>query len=207
MTVMLPPLPPSPPEGPPYGTPSSRRNAAEPFPPSPALTSMIASSMNCMTGDFCEPGAGIYQAVTWLAVWMRAVIRPAGRRALPVWIGTGIVGGTIFGGTGMHPHDLTTLALGSPVIALGLAATWLLLFVPVARVVVRDDATRFLRSLPHAPWPPRLLGLGALLWYQLPWLALWLLGEHVLGLALAIAFTPIICAMALWRGRPPHAGD
>ena len=145
--------------------------------------------------------------MTWLAVWMRAVIRPAGRRALPVWIGTGIVGGTIFGGTGMHPHDLTGIALRSPAIALGLAATWLLLFVPVARLLVRDDATRFLRSLPHAEWPPRLLGLGAVLWYQLPWLALWLVGENVLGLALALAFTPIICAVALWRGKPPRVGD
>src|SRR3569832_224237 len=47
-TMMLPPSSPSPPEGPPYGTPSSRRNAAEPLPPSPAVTAMLASSMNCM---------------------------------------------------------------------------------------------------------------------------------------------------------------
>src|SRR3569832_1471665 len=47
-TMMLPPSPPSSPEGPPYGTPSSRRNAAEPLPPSPALTAMLASSMNRM---------------------------------------------------------------------------------------------------------------------------------------------------------------
>lgn len=145
--------------------------------------------------------------MTWLAVWMRAVIKPAGRRALPVWLGTAIVGGTIFGGTGMQPHDLTHLALQSPATALGLAATWLLLFVPVARLLVRDDASRFLRSLPHPAWQPRLLAIGALLWYQLPWLALWLLGEHVLGLALALAFTPIICAVALWRGRPSRTGE
>src|SRR5579862_5458391 len=44
---MLPPLPPSPPEGPPRGTLSSRRIAFDPSPPSPALTSIVASSMNC----------------------------------------------------------------------------------------------------------------------------------------------------------------
>ena len=33
-----PPRPPSPPEGPPRGTNFSRRNAMQPFPPSPAFT-------------------------------------------------------------------------------------------------------------------------------------------------------------------------
>src|SRR5579864_7657371 len=41
-----PPLPPSPPEGPPRGTNFSRRNAMQPFPPSPAFTLIFASSMN-----------------------------------------------------------------------------------------------------------------------------------------------------------------
>src|SRR5208282_3310447 len=43
---MSPPLPPSPPEGPPRGTNFSRRNAMQPLPPSPALTRILASSMN-----------------------------------------------------------------------------------------------------------------------------------------------------------------
>src|SRR5260370_2593874 len=41
-----PPLPPSPPEGPPRGTNFSRRNAMQPLPPSPALTRILASSIN-----------------------------------------------------------------------------------------------------------------------------------------------------------------
>src|ERR1700739_3858676 len=41
-----PPRPPSPPEGPPRGTNFSRRKAMQPFPPSPALTRILASSMN-----------------------------------------------------------------------------------------------------------------------------------------------------------------
>src|SRR6185369_14040667 len=45
---MLPPRPPSPPSGPPRGTNFSRLNEAEPLPPSPAITSMYASSLNFM---------------------------------------------------------------------------------------------------------------------------------------------------------------
>src|SRR5271169_5759699 len=46
--TMSPPLPPSPPEGPPRGTNFSRLNAMQPFPPSPALTRIFASSMNML---------------------------------------------------------------------------------------------------------------------------------------------------------------
>src|SRR5581483_6337193 len=41
-----PPLPPSPPDGTPRGTNFSQRNAMHPYPPSPALTRIFASSMN-----------------------------------------------------------------------------------------------------------------------------------------------------------------
>ncbi|HEY6035378.1 MAG TPA: hypothetical protein VIV58_13990, partial [Kofleriaceae bacterium] len=135
--------------------------------------------------------------MSWLDVWIRAVIAPAARRALPVWIGAGITAAVIFGGTGMHPHDLTQLALHAPLVAGGLAVMWMLLFVPTARLLVRDDATRYLRSLPFAPWPPRALAVAAIVVLQLPWMALWLLGEHVLGLALAVAWTPVIAVVAL----------
>ena len=40
-------LPPSPPEGPPAGTYFSRRKAQMPSPPRPALTAILAWSMNC----------------------------------------------------------------------------------------------------------------------------------------------------------------
>src|SRR5690606_31660996 len=45
---MLPPRPPSPPSGPPFGMNFSRRKLATPLPPWPALTSMVASSTNFM---------------------------------------------------------------------------------------------------------------------------------------------------------------
>src|SRR3954470_14141353 len=43
-----PPLPPSPPSGPPNGRNFSRQNEAQPLPPSPAMTSIFASSINFM---------------------------------------------------------------------------------------------------------------------------------------------------------------
>ncbi|MEO6775251.1 MAG: hypothetical protein ABI467_19960 [Kofleriaceae bacterium] len=144
--------------------------------------------------------------MTWLDVWIRAVIVPAARRALPVWLGAGIVATVVFGGTGMMPHDLTQLALHVPAVAAALAITWLLLFVPTARVLVRDDATRYLRSLPFAAWPPRVLVTGALVVLQLPWVALWVLGERAAGVGFGVALTPVIAGLALWRGRPPRSG-
>ena len=154
--------------------------------------------------DFADAGAGIYQDVTWLQVWIRAVIVPASRRALPVWLGAGIVAAVVFGGTGMMPHDLTQLALHVPLAGAALGLTWVLLFIPTARLLVRDDATSYLRTLPFAPWPPRVLAVLAIVLLQLPWLALWLLGEHVVGALLALAITPIIGLLALWRAKPPR---
>lgn len=142
--------------------------------------------------------------MSWLAVWMRAVIVPSVRRALPVWIGTGIVAAVIFGGTGMAPHDLTELALRTPGVAAGLAVTWLLLFVPVARVLVRGDATHFLRTLPFERWAPWTITAVALVVLQLPWLVLWLLGEGWPGGALVLASTPITAVLARVRTKPPR---
>src|SRR5688572_25835245 len=52
---MLPPRPPSPPSGPPRGTNFSRRKLAAPSPPSPACTSITASSMNFMLSQTKKP--------------------------------------------------------------------------------------------------------------------------------------------------------
>src|SRR5215469_14932300 len=53
---MLPPCPPSPPDGPPLGTYFSRRNATQPFPPSPPLTNIFASSTNTALFTFHPTG-------------------------------------------------------------------------------------------------------------------------------------------------------
>ena len=137
----------------------------------------------------------------FLAVWSRAVIVPAWRRAAAVWIGAGIGGGIIFGPTGMHPHDLTQLALGVPAVGAILAITWLLVFVPAARILVRADGASYLRSLPGPRWSPIVVGALALLALQLPWLALWIAGDGLRGLAIVVGLTAVIAAIASWRPR------
>jgi len=123
-----------------------------------------------------------------------------------VWIGSGIVGAVIFGPTAMQPVDVTQLALHVPTFGIAIAITWLLLFAPTARVLVRAEGATYLRSLPAPRWTPRVIAASALVWLQLPWLALWLLGEGVHGLAIVLAFTAPIVALASWRPRPPRAG-
>ena len=139
---------------------------------------------------------------TWLTVWTRAVVAPAYRRAGGLWAGSAIVGGVIFGPTGMQPHDLTGLALHVPGVAAVLAATWLLLYLPIARLLVRAEGATFLRSLPSRPFAAFALMAFALIGLQLPWLVLWLLGEQARGLAIVIGFTLVIALLAAVRLRP-----
>lgn len=141
----------------------------------------------------------------WLSVWTRAVIAPAARRALAVWCGAGIVAAVIFGPNAMQPRDLTGMALHDPAAGAVLAVTWLLLFVPTARIVVRADAALYLRTLPHRTWPPRLVAAAALVVLQLPWLALWIAGEGVRGLAVVGVVTAPVIALAAWRPRRARA--
>ncbi len=143
--------------------------------------------------------------MSWLAVWTRAVIVPATRRAGAVWAGAGIVGAIVFGPTAMRPHDLTSMALHAPGVGAVLAATWILLFVPAARILVRADGTSYLRALPGPRVAPRVIGALALVGLQLPWLALWLLGDGARGVAIVCALTVPIVAIAAWRPRPPRA--
>lgn len=138
----------------------------------------------------------------WIAVWTRAVITPAARRAGAATAGCVLVAAVIFGPTAMHPSDLTGLALHFPGVGIVLTAIWLLMFVPTARIIVRAQPAAYLRSLPGDPRAARLVAAGALIWLQLPWLTLWILGEGWLGLAVVIAVTLVIVALASWR--PPQ---
>jgi hypothetical protein len=138
----------------------------------------------------------------WLAVWTRAVVVPAWRRAVAAWLGCAIVAGVVFGPTGMHPADLTGLALHDPGVGIVLGATWLLVFVPTARAIVAAAPAAYLQSLPGNPRGAGLITAAALLGLQLPWLALWTLGEGQRGLAIVVAITLVIAGLARWR--PPR---
>jgi hypothetical protein len=135
----------------------------------------------------------------WLSVWSRAVIGPASRRAGGVWVGAVIVAAVIFGPTGMQPADLTGLALHVPAVAAVLALTWLLVYLPIARVIVRADAAAYLRSLPGANGRAALLGGLAIIGFQFPWLLLWTIGDGARGAALVGGWTIVIVLLARWR--------
>ncbi|HWU89268.1 MAG TPA: hypothetical protein VN253_18505 [Kofleriaceae bacterium] len=139
--------------------------------------------------------------VRWADVWTRAVIWPAWRRASAIWIGCAIVAAVVFGPTGMQPSDLTSLALHHAGVGAALGLTWLLVYAPTARLIVRADAAAYLRSLPGPRLAPLLIGGGAFLVLQLPWLVLWTLGDGLRGLAV-FALTQL-ALLALARFRPP----
>lgn len=137
----------------------------------------------------------------WLTVWTRAVVHPAARRSAGVWVGSAMVAAVVFGPTGMQPRDLTGLSLHVPAAGLVLATIWLLVFLPIARDLVRADGARYLRSLPGPRFSPIIVGGAALVLLQGPWLALWLIGEGPRGLVLVLAHTALMTLLAAWR--PP----
>lgn len=134
----------------------------------------------------------------WIAVWARAVIVPAYRRALGAWVGCAIASAVIFGPTAMHPSDLTGLALHRPGVFAVLAGIWMLIFLPTARMIMRPPAA-YLASLPGAPALAAVLSVVALLGLQLPWLLLWLWGEGMAGAAAVVATTVPTMVIARWR--------
>ncbi|HEY4241002.1 MAG TPA: hypothetical protein VGM88_14360 [Kofleriaceae bacterium] len=148
-------------------------------------------------------------------VWARAVVGPAQRRAAGAWVGCAIAAATLFGPTGLHCSDVTGLAIGDPPVGLVLVATWVLIFLPVARGIVRADEATYLRALPRSPWGPRLVGAAALVLLQGPWLALWVIGTWdapgvggagpVLGVGVFAAVTLVLVALGRWRPRPRRA--
>jgi hypothetical protein len=101
----------------------------------------------------------------------------------------------------MRPSDLTGLVLHDPGVAIAFGATWLLVFVPTARLIVRPSAG-YLYSLPGAPRTAQLIGAIALIVLQLPWIALWIAGEGTLGVAIVLATTLVVAGVARWQ--PPR---
>lgn len=142
----------------------------------------------------------------WARVWTRAVIVPASRRASAAWVGCAIVAAVSFGPTAMQPRDLTGLALRAPGVLAVLAITWILVFAPTARLLLRADSASYLRSLPAPRWISIALAAAALVGLQLPWLALWLAGEGLRGLVVFAATTLLVLGLAAWRPPSVRAG-
>ncbi|WP_234023894.1 hypothetical protein [Sorangium cellulosum] len=138
------------------------------------------------------------------ALLVRTLASTAGKdafaRAMPLYMGIGLVAAIVFGGNGMHPAQLTGLAGESFVFRVALWATWLLLGTPAARALLRAPATFFLRALPV----PRvhLLSAHALLLAiaELPWVVLWAFGAG--ALAGAAACVAALAAHCMLLARP-----
>jgi len=138
-------------------------------------------------------------------VWRRAVIAPAARRASALWVGAAMFAAIAFGPTGARAQDLTAVAWQNPTVFAVIAVGWLTMFAPVARAIVRAPGATYLRSLP-APWlAAHAIAALALVALQAPWLALWVRGDGVRGLAVVVAGTPVIAAIAAWTPRARFA--
>ncbi len=93
------------------------------------------------------------------------------------------------------------MALHHATVGAVFAVTWLLVFVPTARLLIRGDGAAYLRCLPGPTTAPRVLAAAALVVLQLPWLLLWTIGEGALGLGVVGVETLAIVVLASWK--PP----
>jgi hypothetical protein len=148
-----------------------------------------------------QPAGPTNRPMRWITAWTRAVVVPASRRADASTLGAVLVAAVAFGPTAMRPHDLTGLALANPAVGAVLAATWLLVFVPTARMIVRPPVG-YLYSLPGDPRAAWAVALTALLVLQLPWVVLWIAGEGARGALVVLATTAVAAGIA--RLPAPH---
>jgi hypothetical protein len=110
-----------------------------------------------------------------------------------------ILASVIFGGNGMHPHDVTRLARTSLGFRLSLLGAWLLISMPVARAILASRSAFYLRCLPVPAWTvvPVLAAFMTLV--EAHWGWLWIVGEGPAGAgAVAVA----IAAHAVLVSRP-----
>lgn len=160
-----------------------------------------------------------------LAAVLRAVARTSGlaaaRRALPLYLGLLLGGSVIFGGNGMHPADVTTVAARAPLFRTVFVLLWLLATTPAVRALVFAREALLLRTLP-IPAAQLVLGLALhLLLLEAPIVGLWARGAgagpalgllllcatgHALlvaGRRLAVALLgPALLGAALWAAPP-----
>lgn len=143
--------------------------------------------------------------MSWMTVWTRAVIVPATKRAVSMWAGVMLGAAIVGGGNGIYPHDVTTIALDVPLAGIALAAIWVLLFVPVARTLIKQPKASYLRSLPGPRVAPIVAAAAAVVVLQAPWIALWIAGAGARGAIVAAGFTLPIVAIAAYPARPARA--
>ena len=127
------------------------------------------------------------------------------RRALPTYLGLGVIAVILFAGNGVRSSDVVALALGSPHTRVALLAAWLLLALPAARALIAAPSAFLIRT-----WPiprARLLGvtIAMLVLVESPWLLLWFKGG---GVVAGLAATAIaLGGHGLLLARPRGAAE
>jgi hypothetical protein len=129
--------------------------------------------------------------------------RTAGAEALAValtpYLALMILAAVIFGGNGVHPHDVTRFARTSLGFRLALLGVWLLISMPAARAILAARSAFYLRCLPVPAGTVVPVLLAFMVLVEVHWGWLWLLGEGPAGAgAVAVA----IAGHALLVGRP-----
>lgn len=118
------------------------------------------------------------------------IARTTGKRALylalPLYFVVGIVAFILFAGNGMDASYVTKLSLESHAGRFSLLLGWGMLTLPVARLLVGDPETFFLRVLPVPRWWLLAVTFAGLALLQLAWLVLWLRGAGPLAGACAL---------------------
>lgn len=131
---------------------------------------------------------GLRAGAAQLAALARVLTATAARRVAPVlaplYFGLFVIGSVLFAPNALRAVDVTSAAIASPVIALGLLGAWLLVTMPAARAAIELPSTFLLRALPVPRWQFLLVSGAHLIAIELPWIALWARGE---GLAAAAA--------------------
>ncbi len=143
----------------------------------------------------------------WIRAWLRAVAQPAWRRTGAVWAALAIIASIVMGPTGLRPSTVVDLLWHSPAAAAVLAALWLALLHPPARILLRAEAAAYLRTLP----PPRLapaLPAGHLALMQLPPLALFVAGgKEGGGVGIWLGLTALSALLGSLRWPPRRIAE
>jgi hypothetical protein len=142
-----------------------------------------------------------------LAPLARTLVTTAGRaalqRALPLYMGIGMVAAILFEGNGMRPATLVRLSDSHAPFRTAFWAVWLLVSTPAARAVLCTPSSFFLRALP-VPRARFLAIQGALLLVvESPWLWLWTRGAGPLRGAVACAAAVAAHGLLVARPRRP----
>lgn len=132
-----------------------------------------------------------------LTVWLGTLARPVLARAVPTWVGLGIVAGVTMQGNALTPDDLVGLARSSPTALAVMAGAWLLLSAGAVRAAFEAPGASYLRALPGGPAPHALATALVIALAHLPWAGLWLAAGPVAG---ALAWSSMVAGSVVVVG-------